>query len=633
MALAVGCGGTQSANELSDGGDGGADIGVDTERDATAPRDGRADGRPDAEGKDGATDSRAKDGAEDTTSTDSPGDSTGSMDGGADGTPDAPSDVTTTADSESVDSAKIDAPADAPSDTGTMDVGTADAAPKDSGTEAGGIDSATDTGADSPVESATADAPAESGSDAGCTGVAAGSGGTLNWAENFGTTGFTEPSAVAIDPSTGDVVIVGGFDGSINFGGGVLDSDADAASGSDTFVARLDSSGTYKWAKDFGNGAAVSAHDVAVDTSGNTFVGGTFESSVDFGCGTLTAVGDFDVFLVRFDSSGTCTWSNSYGASGEAQNLDSTVLDGSGNVVIGGIARGVSFGGGALTGYFMAKFTSAGAYSWSKAITATSTTSSPTLALDSSDNVILAGSFDGSADFGGGTLSSGSGGVAAFVAKYDSSGTYVWAKSYPAGIDAGTDVGSDVSTGGLAVDACGDIFVTGDFFGTIDFGSATMLTGSNPDDAYVFLAKLDPSGAALWANEYVGGLAAGFSGGTLAVSALGGPIMTTAFGGTIDFGGGGLTSAGGGSVVVASYDANGNYRWGYAGGPPSTAEGSGPASIRGIAASQTAVFLLGGFGALPCSCATSAPGTTLVLDGKTLMAASAEDAFVASFAP
>jgi hypothetical protein len=76
MALSVGCGGTQSANELADGA---ADTGVDTERDATFPMDG--------------------------------------------GPLDAPSDVTT-ADSESMDSSKMDAPVDGPPDTGPKDTGT-----------------------------------------------------------------------------------------------------------------------------------------------------------------------------------------------------------------------------------------------------------------------------------------------------------------------------------------------------------------------------------------------------------------------------------------------------------------------------------------------------------------------------
>ena len=612
--FAAGCGSTDSS-PLEEGGDERADGKM---KDRSISEDGKAEARGDSSWKeDGPVDTGtdlgmdapvdggtmdAPDALTDTggdvgadTRTDAPTDTGTDADSGGDGPTDTGADIGT------------DTGTDAPVDTGT-DIGTD--APVDTGTQDTGSDTGTDVGSDTGTDT---------GTDAGCTISAADAGGALNWAKRFGTTGQTTPDAVAIDPSSGDVVVAGYFDGTVNFGGGLLTSHGDAStSGPDAFIARFNSNGKHKWAKDLGNGLAVDAADLAFAASGSLVVGGTFEGSLNLGCKTLTAVGTGgDLFLAMFDAAGNCTWSESFGVVGQFENITSVAVDSAGNALMGGVAYGgLDFGGGARTGYYIAKFDSTGAYVWSNAFAASSTESSPMLAVDPSGNMILAGSFATTVNFGGGTLTS-AGSTDVFLAKFDSSGTYKWAKQY--------GDGSEQNPSGVAVDPCGNILIAGDLSGTINFGAGTGTLTAPGADSYVFLAKISPAGEGVWSEEFVGSPGA-LSSGSVAVDGAGGATITASiFSGTADFGGGSLSSvAGTNSVAMASFDAAGVYRWAYSGGAPSTAAESFSAQPRAVGTGTSAVVVAGGFGA---------SGATLVLGGKTLTAESTQDVFVTSFSP
>jgi hypothetical protein len=64
-----------------------------------------------------------------------------------------------------------------------------------------------------------------------------------------GVTGGPQPTGLAVDPSSGDVVVAGDFAGTANFGGGFVgDGDAGAGYG---FVARYDGIGTLRWVQPY----------------------------------------------------------------------------------------------------------------------------------------------------------------------------------------------------------------------------------------------------------------------------------------------------------------------------------------------------------------------------------------------
>ena len=104
------------------------------------------------------------------------------------------------------------------------------------------------------------------------------------------------------------------------------------------------------------------------------------------------------------------------------------------------------------------------------------------VAVDSSGNVYTTGYFADTSDFdpGAGTTNLTASGNDVFVSKLDSSGDYVWAKSF-----GGTDYEYGYS---VAVDSSGNVYTTGFFKGTGDFdpGSGTAnLTADGSVDVFV----------------------------------------------------------------------------------------------------------------------------------------------------
>ncbi len=117
------------------------------------------------------------------------------------------------------------------------------------------------------------------------------------------------------------------------------------------------------------------------------------------------------------------------------------------------------------------------------------------------------------------------------MVKLDSSdGTAVWAKAFG---DAGYQADE-----GLATDAEGNVIVTGCLESTMDFGKGPLVSSGGED---LFVAKLDPSGEALWSMR--AGDGADQRGMRVATDPDGNVIVVGSFSGTLDFGGGHQLSA------------------------------------------------------------------------------------------
>ncbi|MBW8050176.1 MAG: T9SS type A sorting domain-containing protein [Cytophagales bacterium] len=114
------------------------------------------------------------------------------------------------------------------------------------------------------------------------------------------------------------------------------------------------------------------------------------------------------------------------------------------------------------------------------------------------------------------------------------------------------------------MDASGNAYITGDFYGTADFdpgAGVQNLTSVGVRD--IFFAKYDANGNYLWAKS-IGGTSADF-GNSIATNASGNAYITGFFYGTADFDPGAgvqnLTPVGINDIFFAKYDANGNYLW------------------------------------------------------------------------
>lgn len=169
------------------------------------------------------------------------------------------------------------------------------------------------------------------------------------------------------------------------------------------------------------------------------------------------------------------------------------------------------------------------------------------IAVAPGGDLVMAGTFEGTADLGGGAVTA-AGSSDVWVARYRPDGTRIWSTRFGgAGLD---DVYS------VACDASGDTYLSGSFFGPVDFGGGvrTLTFGA-------FLIKLDGAGAYQWDRAIdLGGRGRAF-GITLPDAST--VALVGKFNGTVNFGGGGVAamSATADSFVAVYEAASGAFRW------------------------------------------------------------------------
>jgi hypothetical protein len=121
------------------------------------------------------------------------------------------------------------------------------------------------------------------------------------------------------------------------------------------------------------------------------------------------------------------------------------------------------------------------------------------IAVDAAGNSYVTGNFSGTVNYGNTTLTS-NGLSDAFVAKVTPNGAFEWAIAMGA---ASYDSGN-----AIAVDVSGDVYVTGQFYGQVAFGSITV-NSQAPREAFV--AKISPNGQFQWVARGGGSTALGFA--------------------------------------------------------------------------------------------------------------------------
>lgn len=210
----------------------------------------------------------------------------------------------------------------------------------------------------------------------------------------------------------------------------------------------------FEWAQNVGgNVVNMSWAKLTTDKNGNIFKAGTFNQTVDFdpgpGVNSLTAIGDDDVYICKNSSNGTLIWAKHYG------NLQYLTVD---------------------------------------AITA-----------DSLGNIYVAGLFEETLDVNPGPqifeLTS-LGGADIYIVKLNSSGGFVWAKSFGVANPIGS---SSERIYSLAIDNAGNILAAGKFIGTLDCdpnSGAFNITSLGQTDA--FICKLTANGNFVWAGSMGG---------------------------------------------------------------------------------------------------------------------------------
>lgn len=264
------------------------------------------------------------------------------------------------------------------------------------------------------------------------------SAGIFAWAKSMGGAASDQGQKLFID-GFGNVFLTGWFQAIADFDPGITTANLTSSGLEDIFVAKLDASGNYVWARQLGGPGTDKGLTIDLDAGGNVYTSGSFSGIADMDPGLTTSNlisnGLEDIFISKLNSTGTFVWATQAG--GTLNDKGSSVY------------------------------------------------------ADAS-NVYLVGEFSGTVDFDPGTgtsnLNSSAGG-SAFILKLNQSGNYMWAINF-----GGTNALSH------AHDAAGVIHITGVFGGTADMDpgtGVTNLTSSGTEDVYVM--KLNP--LALGLNE------------------------------------------------------------------------------------------------------------------------------------
>jgi hypothetical protein len=157
---------------------------------------------------------------------------------------------------------------------------------------------------------------------------------------------------------------------------------------------------------------ADSAYGIAVDSNGNAYVTGYFYSASNtgpatFGSISLTSNGGKDIFVAKLSSSGSWQWAVNAGGTSSNDWGSGITVDSSGNSYVTGSFQGnaIFASNGLLRnsgGYdiFVAKVSSSGSWQWAVSAGGTDDDMASGIAIDSSGNAYVTGSFWGTATFG-----------------------------------------------------------------------------------------------------------------------------------------------------------------------------------------------------------------------------------------
>jgi hypothetical protein len=362
--------------------------------------------------------------------------------------------------------------------------------------------------------------------------------GNLTFTARLGDASRQACRALAVDPM-GNTFLAGDFTGSIDWGGTTQSS----AGGQDGYVAKLDSTGAVRWLKAIGDLGEQAVTSVAVDAAGNVVIAGFFSGAVSFGGAPLASAGGYDIFVAKLDPEGGILWNKRFGDEAD-QRAFGVAADSAGNTfLVGTFAGAIDLGGdvplksAGEANALVVKLGPDGGTLWSKRFGDTTAAASSSVAVDDDDGVIVAGTFAGSIDLGGGALESEQDG-GLFVAKLDGGGEHVWSR--------GLGKTGAASVRSVATDGSGGVLLTGEFAGGMAIGE-TLLASAGVEDGFV--ARLDARGKVAWSERF--GDAAAQRGTGVAVGEGEDVWLVGGFAGNVDFGGGALMSAGGADVFLA----------------------------------------------------------------------------------
>jgi hypothetical protein len=336
----------------------------------------------------------------------------------------------------------------------------------------------------------------------------------ISYCTFLGGSAISTVTSVALD-SAGNLYVAGWTE-SLDFpiAGAVQVSNQGSV---DVFVAKLNAVGTALiYATYLGGRGDDRAAGIAVDSAGQAYVTGA-TASTNFplvAAARSTNLGGKEAFALKLNATGNALIFSTFLGGGNFDAGTAIAVDSAGNSYIAGDTQSADFFtsataaqkvyGGAMDA-FATKLTSTGAISFSTFIGGSSSEHAGGIAVDSSQNVYVAGgTFSTNFPVMSAMQAASGGSQDAFVTKIRSDGGAFLYSTYLGG--NGGAQGSPEQANAIAVNAAGNAFVTG-VTNSTNFpvtAGAFQTTFGGVQDA--FIAKLNPAGSALVYSTYLGGI-------------------------------------------------------------------------------------------------------------------------------
>jgi hypothetical protein len=285
----------------------------------------------------------------------------------------------------------------------------------------------------------------------------------------------------------------------------------DTLTGPCIYLSKYDVNGNLIWIKNAGtfdcDNCGCGIMKITIDNTGNLYIIGEMSDINTFTIGNTVMTSwnqDYDIFIAKYDSSGNPLWAKSFGGHMEEDGYGITA-DMNGNVYITGSFASsiISFDSTILTNLhsgksdmFIAKFNTSGDLLWAKSAGGNDFDIASCIVVDSSSNVYISGSFwSPFIVFDSDTLmNSNTYGNNYFITKYNSQGNILWIKS-------AVGRGSGIN---MLTDTLCNVYIIGSFSSPqFVFNGTTIL--NSVISGSCFVVKYDSSGNVKWAVNIEGG--------------------------------------------------------------------------------------------------------------------------------
>lgn len=348
---------------------------------------------------------------------------------------------------------------------------------------------------------------------------------SLQWSKSFGGSDADEIRGCELDHQS-NIISVGYFTNTVDLdpGAGSFTVSGQAAGVSQMFVQKLDSNGSFLWAKTWTSTSEVIGRAIAVDPNGDMYVSGTFKgASLDMdpggGVSTLSKTsGDAaNAFILKLDALGNFKWAIGHSGGVDIERLK---LNAQGKLFVAGnyyaafdldpdplVTNRINSPN--IVNCFMERIDTSGVQDWVGIVRSALSVRAFGLNLINDNEPLLVGEYEGWVDFDPSSAIVNlplqtSGQTFGYVLQWDSTGVY---KNVMGLQGTGNSALFEVQ-----VDAQQNLILAGSHENAVDFDPTSSVQMMNSTSEGWFVSKMDTTGNLSWVSAFDNPVAALFKG-------------------------------------------------------------------------------------------------------------------------